>query len=609
MPRWGLTEAQRDSKPWGLPKDELRAAKTITDPIHGDIWITKLEQRFLDSSPMQRLRRIRQLGTTHLVYPGATHTRFSHSLGALRVAQDLLDVVLEHRFGPHRVPDLFGEWESLGKEEYSHRVAEATVLARLGALLHDVCHVAFGHSVEDDLQILTPHDENIKRFDTLWAQLDSETRNLVSGELYDALRYPLILSKLDDEDHPPVCFRYSFVADIVGNTICADLIDYLQRDHMFTGLPAELGHRFLDGFYVTPSTHPHSPNRMVVQIARKNRERQDVVSELFKYLRYRYEIQERVISHHAKLAADAMIGKMLQLWADYTWNRIAAREVKRVKAYERDLAQARAKIVAHAGSDAVAKKIDEEAKETIEASFLQYGDDGLIEQIHSESLAGSPTNKRLHGVAQLSEGLLNRRLYKLIGYCTDRDMAPTIHRKHGSRDGRRRLEEGVSRFAGLENRWDVVVWIPSPNMRLKVHGVLVDDGNKVSALRDRDNVGEHRGDEIYKSHEALWALSVYAHPIVRDDQELCDRILAWLAREIGSIKWKGPDRQPRIPELLTKAVAKRRQLTLDQAAELEASAESISAHNGKLDFASLAKQLENAAEELFEGSAQSDLGI
>jgi HD superfamily phosphohydrolase len=52
-----------------------------------------LEVAVVDSRPFQRLRRVRQLGMTHLVYPGAVHTRFSHSLGAVRVAQLLLDTV------------------------------------------------------------------------------------------------------------------------------------------------------------------------------------------------------------------------------------------------------------------------------------------------------------------------------------------------------------------------------------------------------------------------------------------------------------------------------------------------------------------------------------
>src|SRR5437763_1930386 len=111
MPKWGLTPAQRATQPWGIPAVELAPAKTITDPVHGDVYITRLEQRFLDSPPLQRLRRVRQLGTTHLVYPGATHSRFSHALGAVRAAQNLLDAVLDQRHGPNPAKDIFAEWE------------------------------------------------------------------------------------------------------------------------------------------------------------------------------------------------------------------------------------------------------------------------------------------------------------------------------------------------------------------------------------------------------------------------------------------------------------------------------------------------------------------
>jgi hypothetical protein len=75
MARRGLTREMRDSNPWGLPSDLLETSKVITDPVHGDIFVNELERRIIDSPAFQRLRRIHQLGTTHLVYPGATHTR------------------------------------------------------------------------------------------------------------------------------------------------------------------------------------------------------------------------------------------------------------------------------------------------------------------------------------------------------------------------------------------------------------------------------------------------------------------------------------------------------------------------------------------------------
>ena len=177
MPKWGLTEDQRETRPWGLDDRFLAPAKTITDAIHGDVYVTALERVIIDSPPMQRLRRVRQLGTTHLIYPSATHSRFSHALGTMRAAQDLLDAVADNRRGPRHAPDLLDEWANedaatAGLEDGvtvpSARLAEATVLARLGGLMHDLCHVPLGHTIEDDLKVLTPHDRNRLRFDDLW---------------------------------------------------------------------------------------------------------------------------------------------------------------------------------------------------------------------------------------------------------------------------------------------------------------------------------------------------------------------------------------------------------------------------------------------------------
>ncbi len=344
MPLWGLTSAQLKLRPWGLDPKLLASAKTITDPVHGDVYVTELEKRIIDSPPMQRLRRVHQVGTTHWIYPGATHSRFSHALGALRASQDLLDFVIEQRTGPSPQPDLFGEWEEEGARKqdpslYPFRLAEATVLARLGGLLHDLCHVAFGHTVEDDLGLLTPHDENLERFSELWAGIcesDPEVAKALSGDLAAAL-FPLIMSKRDrvkdnpfvgaDGVHAEAADRYPFVGDIVGNTICADLLDYLRRDHQYLGLPMALGHRFLNGFYVTPTATPEAHrHRMVVSVARKGRERADVISELFKYLRYRYEESERALYHHAKLEIDARVGVLLELVHTLEWLDAAVEE-------------------------------------------------------------------------------------------------------------------------------------------------------------------------------------------------------------------------------------------------------------------------------------------
>ena len=87
VPKWGLTKTQIRSEPWGLPSGLLVPDKTITNSVEGDVYLTRVERLVVDSPPMQRLRRVRQLGNTAEIYPDATHTRFSHALGALRCAR------------------------------------------------------------------------------------------------------------------------------------------------------------------------------------------------------------------------------------------------------------------------------------------------------------------------------------------------------------------------------------------------------------------------------------------------------------------------------------------------------------------------------------------
>ena len=94
----------------------LAPSKTVTDPVHGDVYLNELERLIVDSPPMQRLRRVRQLGTTQLVYPGAIQSRFSHGLGTLRAAQDLLDAVWNSQTNPEAKDlndSLIAEWRDV----------------------------------------------------------------------------------------------------------------------------------------------------------------------------------------------------------------------------------------------------------------------------------------------------------------------------------------------------------------------------------------------------------------------------------------------------------------------------------------------------------------
>jgi HD superfamily phosphohydrolase len=573
LPQWGLTEELRRERPWRIPQEWLEPGKVITDPIHGDVYVNRLEQAIIDSTPFQRLRRIRQLGTVHLVYPGATHTRFSHALGALRTAQDLFDIVLGQREGRHGTLDLFTQWRQDG-DNYDLRVAKAMVLARLGALLHDICHVAYGHSVEDDLRILIPHDANVERFEVFWEQLgdnhpkyDAIQKLLQRPQLKRNLR-PLILSKErknaknpKSERLPPPEERieFPFVADMVGNTICADLLDYLQRDHLFTGLPAALGHRFMTAFFVTPDNeqdedispeqHPershdavHYPRRMALHIHRgEGRERTDIVSELLKHLRFRYELQERVIVHHAKLAADAMLGKMLALWFESQWVVEAADKAgpQTEAAIGRDLDYDDIRdAVREDHGDGAPEELDRDIRSDIEAKFRLVSDDGLVEFLAAQFTTAE--DERGKAVHQLARDLLARRLYKREGHCGGVAEHERLYKLFGDAERRRWLERDAARFAEIKDE-QVAIWLPEPRMRLKFAEVFVDYGAGIAPFNEYSN----RGADIYEAHRKLWSVSVYVHPQARERARI---VLARLAETMGVVwhEWEdqlGPDPQ------------------------------------------------------------------
>lgn len=574
MPNYGLDPTARSHSPWSLPAAVLAPGKVITDPVHGDIHLTRLEIAIVDSRPFQRLRRVLQLGNTHLVYPGAVHTRFSHSLGALRMAQVLLDVIWNQSGELHGVrEDLFAEWcKENGNEPDLERWGEAITLARLGALLHDLCHVPAGHTVEDDLKALEAHDANEVRFTALWTMLrrdvlrrlgqfkgvaksdcDAVDVNLLDpgARLHEQLK-PLIVSK-GDGVLPIAKMDYPFCADLVGNTICADLLDYLGRDHLFTGLPESLGRRFISAFFVTPSERGPFGERLALNILRDGHERSDVVSELLKALRYRYELSERVLVHHAKLSADAMLGESIERWEWMLWwaearkrglvTEIESRaqfKITRIPEYraelERDAGRSR-KSERKWRRDPLGR-VDVVVRRKMEKVFQQFGDEGLVDYLAQLDPPESDPDLRSHAwaAARLAEGLRDRRLYAIAARIGAGDVSPKeIHRRYGPPAARAELEAEAQHFAGLTGEPKVILWIPEPEMRLKLAEVLVQQETGIAPFVTYERSRSRRGSDIYDAHERLWAAYVFVHRDVAEEKRRV--IAAFLGSRMG-IRWE-----------------------------------------------------------------------
>lgn len=529
-----------EQTPWGLPSRLLRQSKTVTDPIHGDIRITELERLIIDSPAFQRLRHVKQLGMTLKVFPGAEHSRFTHSLGTLQAAQKIMDRVVQALDGPDPQRSLLDDWRE--DAVFDLRLEEATVLARLTALIHDLTHVPFGHTIEDDLEVLLSHDKNVDRFDALWATLPDEVRSAVgraeSQSPVDGRNASLFAELqaivLDKVDHRQVRSLYPFVGDVVNNTICADLLDYLSRDHYFTGLPIALGDRFMDSFFIAPrDIQSEYAERLVLSVNRHGEFRIDIVTELIKYLRYRYEATERALYHKTKLAYDAMLGKLLEMLRDEWWLEAAVAGVPAIadfadRWHDEKLRQ---RVIDLAGQDTV-DKIDSTVSSRMEDMFLSFGDEGLIEHLLWLNRVSPPSGDRQQGIADLARRIRNRDHFRMIAHAGGPEVLPSAGDKHahfGSAAKRRELERSATKWADIKPSWSVVLWVPGPNMRLKLADVLIEDRGMISKLVDRYEDAEI----IAKRHQELWAVRIYATDELRLDEDAREIVLARLRDEMG----------------------------------------------------------------------------
>lgn len=281
----------------------LEFHKTIRDPVYVDLKVNRLEVALLDSSAFQRLRRIKQLGTTELVYPGATHTRFDHSLGTLAMAVKMMELIREN---PKPI-------ETIEAGSYCE------LLTRTCALLHDLAHVPFGHTLDDEGNLFRGQWKSKSRRDHYLGDGSEVAEILLDWgvpRLLDDVRDVLFAEEPEPgEDLSPgskraTDLRFPFIFDIVGNTLCADLLDYLKRDTYFTGLHETYDERFLSYLIIGPdSSSSKRVPRLTLRLYKPTSHtfRRDVLSELQSLLTLRYSVAEKVYFNPSKVASSAMI--------------------------------------------------------------------------------------------------------------------------------------------------------------------------------------------------------------------------------------------------------------------------------------------------------------
>lgn len=164
--------------------------KFIRDSVYGDIRLNEIEVEVMDNPQFQRLRRIKQLGLISLIYPGANHTRFEHSIGTMHIASKLAD-----------------------KLDLNQKDKE---LVRISALLHDIGHGPFSHVSEGVLSF--PHEELTK-----YVIKNTAIRDIVE-------------KKFDIDKIIEIINGEGKFGPIVSGELDADRMDYLLRDSHYTGV-------------------------------------------------------------------------------------------------------------------------------------------------------------------------------------------------------------------------------------------------------------------------------------------------------------------------------------------------------------------------------------
>jgi hypothetical protein len=261
-----------------------RRGTVFRDAVHGDIDLTAEEVALLDTPDLQRLRGIRQLGSAYLVYPSAHHTRFEHSIGTLEMARRIVEAV--------------GENEARDPARCLAITPEEERIIRFAALLHDVTHIPFGHNIEDQTGLFERHDTPAR----FVRALSSSTR--LGGVLEElGVREALlrVLLPVDHRDRGPTP---PYWTEILSDTICADILDYLARDAHFTGLDLFYDERIVRHFRVDRAS-----GHLFLDLAKRRLLREDILSEIVRMLEARYYFSERVYYHHAKVTAGALLAK------------------------------------------------------------------------------------------------------------------------------------------------------------------------------------------------------------------------------------------------------------------------------------------------------------
>ena len=242
----------------------------IRDPLWNNIRVDALALQRVDTPVFQRLRYVRQLGLAYLVYPGATHTRFEHALGAYHLARLTISLLDER-----------GELDGVPLEERA--------ITQAAALLHDVGHYPFSHALEE---IGALHHEEVATPLVLRGQVAEMLTAMLGAGAPER-----VLALIRGTSGSPL-------QGLISGSLDLDKIDYLKRDALMCGVPyGEIDvDRLLNSLVLVDEP---ASSRRVIGVLEKG------LSALESLLFAKYQMYRNVYWHHAVRSATAMYKRLV----------------------------------------------------------------------------------------------------------------------------------------------------------------------------------------------------------------------------------------------------------------------------------------------------------
>ena len=640
----------------------MNASKRIRTTLYGDQRLSSAELEVLHTPAMQRLYGLRQLGLTDRVFIDASHARIHHVVGVLQQVEKLVTAIsanLERASRTLRIGAANSEHKTFTSERLASFVKERKPVVRFIGLLHDLTHAPFGHTVEDEIQLVeSKHDEPARQAEAffrlvcqlvVWLSIEADgpnaglppslrpfTSQAIGQEMPDPAEVGHVARMLLVDPNPArfgICWRLSlagvaemfahlacamtallhlealhdanpkpsdipneteypfqeairhaledtkferlmrtfdfqprrdaFMLDIVGNTVCADLLDYAKRDSVFCGLRLDYDpDRIAENFTLVshdaaayelnhPSPSPSESGesedgrgttpfagwclRTAISLF-SHKYRTDVPSELMNLLNVRYYLYERAIYHPTKCAAGSMLGTALQLLG---WRKTAAGRKPTLPAHLRfvgddvflhDISSALNYIASWVASLPPESAIDEAKIRKL--STVDSVHSGLVPALLQLRVGQNVGEARAELAAAriMLDRLLSRRYFRPVFRALPSSTETTLHAgAEALADVLRRPDEryDVERRIEVESglpMGTITIHCPRRKTAQKIANVLLtkpgeNNVDEVCKLKDIASLdlkifGEHEKavkavEEMYRS---MWRLNVYVAP-------------------------------------------------------------------------------------------------